>query len=89
MLRRGRCFEDYGQNGYRAEGLEALETPPAARKNGAAVLRHHKNSSNKQALRLGGGLDKGGHVSFELGQVFIMDIHHVTGIVVLQMDIFL
>src|SRR5580700_3155500 len=40
-------------------------------------------------LVLRGGLDEGGHVGFQLGQVFVVQIHHVSGVVVLQVDVFL
>jgi hypothetical protein len=40
-------------------------------------------------LRFGGGIDKGDDVGFELGQVFVAEIHHVAGVVILEANVLL
>jgi len=40
-------------------------------------------------LRFGGGFDEGDDVGFELGQVFVAEIHHVAGIIILKANVLL
>src|ERR1700692_343295 len=36
-----------------------------------------------------GGVDEGGDIAFELGQVIVVEVHHVARVVVLEVDVFL
>jgi len=39
--------------------------------------------------RLGSTIDKAGDVGFELGEIFVAKIHHVSRVVILQADVLL